>query len=297
MSAYRLIALGLVGTLAVAACNAPETPTEPPTQVATAPGAPPKSSAPTLAYDCESGQTVRLQYPDPATAQLTYQGKASALRLVPSGSGARYAGSGMEWWIATRDGQENATLSRLGPNGDVGVAVMERCSRPSANPDLPVPGQTPPAEPTPCLAANLRLGTAGGDAGAGNRLGIVSVLNTGPAVCGLSGYPDLSLLDGKEKPITTLRIDPNPNTSTPVALAPNGRAYFDVAWTVVPDESAGQTVCPSVAQIAVRLAGDPKPLTLAMAFQPCGVRIRVNPYRAYADPAEAPAPVAASATT
>lgn len=296
MSAYRLVALGLVGTLAVAACNAPEAPTEPPTQVAAA-GTLPKSSAPVIAYACESGQTVSVQYPDPATAQLTYQGKASALRLVPSGSGARYAGSGMEWWIATRDGQENASLSRLGPNSDVGEAVMERCSRPSANPALPVPGPPAPTEPTPCLTENLRLGSAGGDAGAGNRLGIVSVLNTGPTACGLSGYPDLSLLNGNEKPVTTLRIDENPNTATPVTLAPNGRAYFDIAWTVVPDEGAGQTVCPSVAQIAVRLAGDAKPLTLAMAFQPCGARIRVNPYRTYADPAEAPAPVAASATT
>ena len=297
MSAYRFVALGLVGTLAMSACSSPEAPTEaPPAQTAPVPVASP-ARASAVAYVCESGQTVSLQYPDTATAQLTYQGKAYALRLVPSGSGARYAGSGMEWWIATRDGQENASLSRLGPNGDVGVAVMERCSRPSANPALPVPGPTVPAEATPCLAANLRLGSVGGDAGAGNRLGIFSVLNTGPTTCGLSGYPDLSLLDARDRPITTVRIDQNPNTSTPVTLAPNARAYFDVAWSVVPDEGAGQTVCPSVAEIAVRLAGDPKPFTLAMPFQPCGARIRVNPYRAFADPAEAPAPVAASVTT
>ena len=305
MSAQRLVAFGLVGALALSACNRPAEPTEPATPVTGAP-TPAGPTAPAIGYACESGQTVSLQYPDTATAQLTYKGQLYPLRLVPAGSGARYAGSGLEWWIATRDGQESATLSRLGPNEDVGVAVLERCSRPSANPALPVPGpsQLPLPAPggvlpaaTPCQAANLRLGAAGGDAGAGNRVGIISVLNTGPAACGLAGYPALSLLEAQGRPITTLRIDQNPNTATPMTIPTNGRAYFDVAWSVVPDEGAGQTVCPSVTRIAVRVPGSPTPLTLAMAFQPCGARIRVNPYRASADPADAPAPIPASATT
>jgi len=305
MSAHRLVALGLIGTLCLSACNKPAEPTEPATPVSPV-QVPVSSTAPAIPYACESGQTVSLQYPDTATAQLTYKGQLYPLRLVPSGSGARYAGTGLEWWIATRDGQESATLSRLGPNDDVGVAVLERCSRPSANPALPVPGPSQPPQPapggvlpaaTPCQAANLRLGAAGGDAGAGNRVGIISVLNTGPAACGLSGYPALSLLGAQGRPITTLRIDQNPNTATPVTIPMNGRAYFDVAWNVVPDEGAGQTVCPSVAQIAVRIAGGTTPLTLAMAFQPCGARIRVNPYRSSADPADQPAQIPASATT
>lgn len=305
MSAHRFVAFGLMGALALSACNKPEEPVEPATPV-TAPPTAATPSAPSIGYACESGQTVSLQYPDSATAQVTYKGQTYALRLVQSGSGARYTGSGLEWWLATRDGTESATLSRLGPNDDVGVAVLERCSRPSANPDLPVPGPSQQPQPapggvlpaaTPCQAANLRLGAAGGDAGAGNRVGIVSVLNTGPAACGLSGYPALSLLDTRGRPITSLRVDQNPNTATPVTIPMNGRAYFDVAWTVVPDESAGQTTCPSVAQLAVRIAGSPTPLTLAMAFQPCGARIRVNPYRSSADPADAPAPIPASATT
>lgn len=305
MSAHRFVAFGLAGALALSGCNRPDEPVEPATPVTPMP-APTGPAAPAIGYACESGQTVSLQYPDTATAQLTYKGQLYPLRLVPSGSGARYAGSGLEWWIATRDGQESATLSRLGPNDDVGVAVLERCSRPSANPALPVPGPSPLPQPTaggvlpaaaPCQAANLRLGAAGGDAGVGNRIGIVSVLNTGPAACGLAGYPALSLLGSQGRPISTLRIDQNPNTATPVTIPMNGRAYFDVAWTVVPDEGAGQKVCPSVTQIAVRMAGNPTPLTLAMAFQPCGARIRVNPYRSSADPADAPAPIPASATT
>jgi membrane-bound inhibitor of C-type lysozyme len=305
MSAHSLVAFGLVVTLALSGCKKPEAPGEPATPV-TASAAPTGPVIPAIGYACESGQTVSLQYPDTATAQLTYKGQLYPLRLVPSGSGARYAGSGLEWWIATRDGQESATLSRLGPNDDVGVAVLERCGRPSANPALPLPGPSQQIQlapggilpaATPCKASDLRLGAAGGDAGAGNRVGIISVLNTGSAACGLSGYPALSLLGEQGRPVTNLRIDQNPNTATPVSIPPNGRAYFDVAWSVVPDEGAGQTLCPSVAQIAVRIAGSQAPLTLAMVFQPCGARIRVNPYRSSADPADAPAPIPASATT
>lgn len=305
MTAHRLVVAGLIGALSVSACTKPAEPQDPATPPTATP-APVTATGPAIGYACESGQTVNLQYPDSATAQLTYKNVAYALRLMPSGSGARFVGSGVEWWIATRDGVESATLSRLGPNDDVGVAVLERCSRPSANPALPVPGPAPLPQPapggvlpsaTPCQVSNLRLGAAGGDAGAGNRVGIVSVLNTGTAACGLSGYPALSLLNARGRPITTLRIDQNPNTATPVTIPPNGRAYFDIAWTVVPDESAGQTVCPSVAQIAVRIGAEATPATLDMAFQPCGARIRVNPYRSSADPADAPAPIPASATT
>ena len=118
----------------LAACTreaeAPPQPVEPSAAPATA-------SAPPISYACESGQSVTVAYPDSASAQLTYRGQAYVLRLVEAASGARYAGSGLEWWTATRDGAESATLSRLGPNEEVGVAVLERCSRPAAGPALP----------------------------------------------------------------------------------------------------------------------------------------------------------------
>ncbi|WP_419756359.1 MliC family protein [Brevundimonas sp.] len=111
-----------------------------------------------------------MQYADSDSAQLTYQNQTYALRSVQSASGARYVGAGMEWWTATRDGQESGTLSRLGPDGTTGVAVLERCSRPIPGADLtpgplPTPAQTPHAGPRRRPAGRDALQGAAAEAG------------------------------------------------------------------------------------------------------------------------------------
>ena len=207
----------------------------------------------------------------------------------------------MEWWIATRDGSESATLSRLGPNEDVGVAVLERCSRPSANPGLPVPGAPTQPAPggvlpasTPCRAAQLRLNTETGDAGAGNRVNVFGVTNAGTAPCSVAGYPSVSLLDAQGRALTAVRSDQNPQTATPVNIPVGGKVFFDIAWTVVPNEGAGERLCPSAARVRVLIPGDPAALAIPLAFTPCGGRIRVNPFRAGVEPGQAPEPVRAA---
>jgi membrane-bound inhibitor of C-type lysozyme len=158
-----------------------------PAQAAQPPATPAAPPAPPIGYACESGKTVVVQYPDTSTAQLGYNGQTYVLRTVQAASGARYAGSGVEWWTATRDGQETATLSRLGPNQDVGVAILERCSRPASGIDTPV-GPTPLPTPAPggvlpaalpCKSNQLKLSADGGDAGMGHRLATLGVQNIG----------------------------------------------------------------------------------------------------------------------
>ena len=305
MSLNRLLAAAVIGAMSVSACTREaETPPEPVNQ--TPPVAQPTApAAPPIGYACESGQTVTVQYPDTATASVVYKGQTYALRLVPSGSGARYSGSGLEWWIAAREGQENATLSRLGPNDDVGVAVLERCSRPSANPNLPVPGQptTPQPAPggvlpasTPCRAAQLRLNSETADAGMGGRTNVFGVANAGTTPCSVAGYPAVSLLDAQGRALTAIRSDQNPNTATPVNIPAGGKAFFDIHWTVVPFEGGGERVCPSAARVRVLIPGDTAALAIPLAFQPCGGRIRVNPFRPGVEPGAAPAPAAAANT-
>jgi membrane-bound inhibitor of C-type lysozyme len=303
MSLNRLLVAGLIGAVSLAACTREaETPPEAvPPPVAQ----PAQPTTPAIGYACESGQTVTVQYPDTATASLAYKGRTYALRLAPSASGARYSGSGLEWWIATREGQESATLSRLGPNDDVGVAVLERCSRPSANPALPAPGGPGQPQPTPggvlpastpCRVAQLRLNSETGDAGAGGRTNVFGVTNAGTAPCSVSGYPSVSLLDSQGRALTAIRSDQNPNIATPVNIPVGGKAYFDIHWTVVPNEGAGERVCPSAARVRVLIPGDTAALAIPLAFTPCGGRIRVNPFRAGVEPGPAPEPVAASTT-
>lgn len=296
----------VIGALAVSACTREaEAPAEPVSQ--TPPVAQPMgSAAPAIGYACESGQTVTVQYPDTATASVAYKGQSYALRLVPSGSGARYSGSGMEWWIASREGSESATLSRLGPNEDVGVAVLERCSRPSANPALPVPGTpiTPQPAPggvlpasTPCRAAQLRLTSETGDAGAGGRTNVFAVTNIGTAPCSVAGYPAVSLLDGQGRAMTAIRSDQNPQTATPVNIPTGGKAFFDIHWTVVPFEGGGERVCPTATRVRVLIPGDTAALAIPLTFTPCGGRIRVNPFRNGVEPGQAPEPARAASST
>lgn len=307
MSLNRLIVAAVAGAMSVSACTREAE--APPKAVDQTPpvAAPVASTAPPIGYACESGQTVAVQYPDTATASVAYKGQTYPLRLVPSASGARYSGSGVEWWIASREGSESATLSRLGPNQDVGVAVLERCSRPSTNPALPVPGQpTAPSQPapggvlpasTPCRAANLRLNSETGDAGAGGRTNVFGVTNAGTTACSVSGYPAVSLLDAQGRALTAIRSDQNPNTATPVNIPAGGKAFFDIHWTVVPFEGGGERVCPSAARVRVLIPGDTAALAIPLAFQPCGGRIRVNPFRSGIEPGAAPAAVPAANAT
>ena len=261
---------------------------------AQAPAVPQARAAPPVGYACESGKTVMVQYPDTATARITYNGQTYALRTVPAATGARYAGSGVEWWTATRTDQETATLSRLGPNQDVAVAILERCSRPAssvgapAGPTplpVPAPGGVLPAAP-PCKSSQLKLSADGGDAGMGHRLVTLGVQNTAPEACSITGYPAVTLQNSRGRTVTTIRIDQHPGSylrggmaPTPVDLGSQAKAYFDLAWTVVPSEGAGEKVCPEVASIRFAAPGDAASTTFTQALTPCGGRMDVSPIR------------------
>lgn len=289
-------ALSIV-VLTAACTQEAETPPQP-VEPSPAPAAP---AAPPISYACESGQAVTVAYPDTSTAQLTYKGQSYTLRTVQSASGARYTGSDLEWWTVTRDGQESATLSRLGPNDTVGAAVLERCSRPavSAVPTGPVPpaaaGGAVPAS-APCRGSQLKLTPAGGDAGAGNRVSVLGVQNVGAQACSLTGYPTVALQDPQGRALSTIRTEQNPGSyfragqaPAPVELAPQGQAFFDLAWSAIPNEGRGERTCPTAARIRMTAPGDTSPVTLSQSFSPCGGRIQVGPFRPVAEPAPVPA--------
>lgn len=294
MRAIRTI-VGLTAASAlIAACNRPGS-AEPPAPVEDA--APAAAAAPAIGYACESGQVVSVRYVDADSAEVIYQGQTYALRSAPAASGARYAGSGLEWHTATRDGQEGAILSRLGPNEEIGGAVLERCARPAVGGGATVPAGVSPAAAAPCQGPQLRLAAEGGDAGAGNRVTILALTNAGARPCSLVGYPGVALEDPQGRPVNGVRVEQTPGSylrpgqaPAPVELAPNGRAFFDIAWSVVPHESDGERACPSVARVRVTAPGDTAALGLNQALTPCGGRVRVSPIRAEAEPAPVTAP-------
>lgn len=267
--------------LALSACSREEA--QPPRPVTPTPTPPP---APALGYACESGRTVMAAYPDPDTARITYEGRAHDLRVVVSASGARFAGDGLEWWIASRNGQETATLSRLGPNEQVGSAVLERCSRPAPGGAAPLPQATEVtvAVAAPCLSGQLSARVAGGDAGAGNRGTVIALTNTGATPCVLSGHPRLMAQDSQGRNLTGLTIEPRDpaqdQSPAPITLTPQGQAFFDVTWNVM-----AEGPCPRVARLAVSAPGDQGPVLTQVRIQPCGGRMGVTPFRAEGGPA------------
>jgi len=303
-SAQSLVALTCVAALAAACTQQAAEPAAAPSRT---PAAAPVPPAPVVNYACESGKTVAVQYPDTATAQITYQNQTYALRTAAASTGVRFAGSGVEWWTVNRDGQESATLSRLGPDQAVGATVLERCSRPTPVPGVPTgPSPLPTPAPggvllvsPPCRSAQLKLTAEGGDAGMGNRVTVLGLQNTGPVACSLTGYPTVTLLDGRGRSLTAIRSEQSPgnyfhsNTApkpvelAPAALAPNAKAYFDMAWNVVPHEGAGETACPTATTVRLLAPGetgaDNAPATLAQTFTPCGGRIRISPVRPVAE--------------
>lgn len=274
--AERLTALAVCAALA--ACQQPEP--------AAPPAAPAEPSAPvqgTLAvYSCESGRTVSVQYDGRQSAVVTYDDQTYQTRIVEAASGARYSGSGIQWWTAARGAVEGGTLGRLGSDGGVS-AILERCSR-----QLPTAqgGPIRQSGPVACRTSELRAANAGGDAGMGNRVVTLSLRNTGTVPCTLTGYPEIAILDATGDAITSVRAERNPGNyfrqgtePSAVILAPQGRAYFDLAWNIVPNEAEGQTTCPAGEAVRITPPGETARLDLAQEMSPCSGRVRVGPLR------------------
>jgi membrane-bound inhibitor of C-type lysozyme len=282
--------------LILASCNPPaEDPPVPPVQPSPTQAAP--STMPVVGYACESGKTVNVQYVDDATARVSYEGATADLRLTPSGSGARYAGTQWEWWSATRDGQEQATLGRVGPNDQVGVTVLERCARPTSGGAAPgpvAPGGMTPVAGAPCRGPQLQLAAEAGDAGAGNRETVYSLKNVGTQACTVQGHVGLTLQDAQGRNLTTVRTDridasggPATTASPVVALEPQAKAWFGLRWSVVPNETM-QRSCPTATRIRVTAPGDTSPVSLDQTFAPCGGKVSVTALRATQEPVVTP---------
>ncbi|WP_312784299.1 DUF4232 domain-containing protein [Brevundimonas sp.] len=272
--------------LAVAACSQ-ETPPAPTSPIE----APTTQTVAAVGYACESGKVVTATYPDTETARVSYDGRDYVLTSAVSASGARYAGQGLEWWTASRNGQESGTLSRLAANDQTGGTIIERCSR-------PVPALAPTPE-APCVGANLRLSVEGGDAGMGNRVTVLAVQNTGAQTCSLTGYPTLTLADAGDRTLNAVKAVQEPGNyfaqgaaPTPVSLAPRSKAYFDLAWNVVPHEAEGEKTCPEAKILRLTAPGDTVAVSLPLTLTPCGKQVRVGPFRPVADASARPAPAA-----
>ncbi|WP_339932463.1 DUF4232 domain-containing protein [uncultured Brevundimonas sp.] len=256
-------------------------------------------TATAVTFACTSGREITVSYPDSASIRLGYLGQDYTLAQVPAGTGARYAGADLDWSGTVRNGEAAFVLSRVSPVGSSTAVVLERCARPVGTPAvIPVqadPAPTAPVSAPPCKGPQLQLDDAGGDAGMGNRVAIVGVRNMGTAACSLTGYPSITLVDDRSQALTRVRTEAVPGsyfrsgqTASAVILVSRGRAWFDVAWNVVPQEADGEAACPTAARIRMTAPNDTSPVWLDRRLTPCGGLIRVTPFRAVAEPVPSP---------
>jgi len=125
--ARRAVAFALLATMCLAGCKPGSVRTAQAPALA-APSGQVNPDAGITSYACIDGQTVTAGYPDAVTAVVTYRGHAYTLKLVPSATGARYIGYGLQWQVKRGHG----LLAVLGPGEATATAPGLDCiARPS----------------------------------------------------------------------------------------------------------------------------------------------------------------------
>ncbi|PHR29372.1 MAG: hypothetical protein COA36_04005 [Desulfotalea sp.] len=55
-------------------------------------------------YRCESGETITAKYRTTDSATIRYKNSTYNLQIAVSGSGSRYVGGELEWWVKSSEG-------------------------------------------------------------------------------------------------------------------------------------------------------------------------------------------------
>lgn len=79
-----------------------------------------------IVYRCNSGRIVKASYHSGTTAVVEYERRVREMVIVMSGSGARYAGGGLEWWTKGTGAGSAGTLFHHRNDGTTGD-IIETC--------------------------------------------------------------------------------------------------------------------------------------------------------------------------
>lgn len=71
---------------------------------------PDPQSADTRRYDCSTGTSITVRYPDYQTADVDYQGSTHAMHIALATNGTRYVGDRYEWWTQGSGPRATGTL-------------------------------------------------------------------------------------------------------------------------------------------------------------------------------------------
>lgn len=232
-----------------------------------APAAPEVSTA---SFQCESGKAVDVTVDAGRAAHVKYDNQDLTLQPEAVPTGAAYKNGQYRWVVAEADGTETARLYQAGQ-------VIETCSRQQAS-AVPMPGLAP------CRAEQLDLRPGETDAGMGHRQQTFEVVLKGRQSCLLPAWPAVRLEGfGTQAPpevhhTTDSYFGPQ-DMSDRVTLTAERPVMFHIGWSVIPDESKGQTDCPAVTGMVVTAPGGGTLTPVAQNFEACGRGVELSPYR------------------
>lgn len=262
----------LISALALAGCEKP---------AATTP--PSEGQAVEVSYGCNGGKVLTATYPDARTAVVTFGGQTVTMTLADSASGARYTGSGRQWWLKTYPDREEGVLSPSPTGAAAGGPPIATCRRAlSATPATP-PVQPTPAAMTICRSGDLTLRQLEADAGAGQRHVTYGLTNNGPAACTLKGFVTAQWLDAEGDPLDGVTVVQSEaqmagrgGPPAEVALAPGGKAVFFVSYTGI---QATDKACVKAARLRAIPPGNSQAIEIDDDIAPCTDHVTLGPVR------------------
>jgi hypothetical protein len=171
-------------------------------------------------------------------------GIAAALLLAACGG----SGDGTTIGTAAPPGSSAATTATPAPPADTGSSTP--APTPTPTPTSSSSGSEGSAPATDrCHTGEFTAAFGPADAGASNRNATVVLTNRGGRTCTVFGYGGLQPLDAAGKPITTLTLTRvNPPAPALLRVAPGGKVYKGIHWTVIPSPGEKCSV-PASAQV------------------------------------------------
>lgn len=225
--------------------------------------------AATQEFACGRGQTIAVTYEAGGTARITADGETLTLSGRPAERGVLYTAGATRWHVVTEGNRETGELVREDGN-------IIQCSRLTTNSAAPAPTLTS------CRADQLEAELGETDAGMGHRHQQVTLTVKGATGCLLPQWPAVTPLQDKSSALTVERTKDSYFASVEgsdrVELEAGDKAQFYIGWTVIPNEAAGEKVCPKVRGWNIASPGGGQLPTLPVDIEACGGKVTVSAF-------------------